>query len=221
MEFRLLGSLEASSVATRADLGAPKQRALLAVLLLHVGELVSTERLIELLWGDHPPRTAAHSIQIYVSELRKALEPLAGRAVIVTRAPGYTLQRSPETIDAHRFEKMVRDGTGRLASDPREGARLLRGALALWRGPALADFTFEEFAKPYIRRLNDLHIDAIGPRDCGARDRPPAVSRVDARGRPSGGSAARAMRRAADAGAVSVGSPCARPCARSDRSATC
>jgi DNA-binding SARP family transcriptional activator len=78
MLFRLLGALEAGAGGTTVELGAPKQRALLAILLLHVGEIVPVDRLIDLLWGDDPPRTAAHSIQIYVPELRKAPEPVAG-----------------------------------------------------------------------------------------------------------------------------------------------
>ena len=83
-----------------ADLGPPKQRAVLAILLMHAGEIVSTERLIDLLWGERPPRTAAHSVQIYISELRRALEPLGDGRVIVTRHPGYPLQVPPNSIDA-------------------------------------------------------------------------------------------------------------------------
>ena len=80
MEYRLLGSLEVRSDGRVVELGPPKQRVLLAVLLVHAGEAVSNERLIELVWGYDPPRTAAHSVQIYVSGLRRALEPLgAGR----------------------------------------------------------------------------------------------------------------------------------------------
>ena len=94
--FRVLGSMEAGSGAAVAALGPPKQRALLAILLLHLGEIVPTDRLIDLLWGDHPPRTADHSVQIYVSELRKALEAVGGASLIVTRQPGYQLQASPE-----------------------------------------------------------------------------------------------------------------------------
>src|SRR5262245_29997794 len=162
MQFRILGSLEAVADGVSVDLGAPKQRSLLAILLMHVGEIVPTDRLIDLLWGDDPPRTAAHSVQIYVSELRKALEPLAGERLIATRPPGYQLDTPPETIDAHEFEALVRAGRSRLeAGDREEGAALLRSAHALWRGPALSDFAYEEFAQPYIRRFHDLHLDAI------------------------------------------------------------
>lgn len=163
VEFRLLGALEVSANGAIADLGPPKQRALLAILLLHAGEIVPIDRLIDLLWGESAPRTAAHSVQIYVSDLRKALEQLGGgRQVLATRAPGYQLETDPETIDARRFERLVEDGTRQLREgDPDGGAEALRNALRLWRGPALSDFAYEEFAQPYIRRFHDLHLDAI------------------------------------------------------------
>jgi len=162
MEFRVLGALEVGPSGAAIELGPPKQRALLAILLLHVGEIVPVDRLIDLLWGDDPPRTADHSIQIYVSELRKGLEPLVGRRLIVRRPPGYQLDAQGDEVDAIRFEALVRDGSSDLARGQRgAGAKKLRAALDLWRGPALSDFAYEEFAQPYIRRLNDLHLDAI------------------------------------------------------------
>ena len=162
IDFRLLGALEVSANGNAADLGPPKQRALLAILLLHAGEIVPIDRLIDLLWGESAPRTAAHSIQIYVSDLRKALESLGGRQVLATRPPGYQLDTDPETIDARRFERLVHEGTRELREgDLAGGAELLREALRLWHGPALSDFAYEEFAQPYIRRFHDLHLDAI------------------------------------------------------------
>jgi basic membrane lipoprotein Med (substrate-binding protein (PBP1-ABC) superfamily)/DNA-binding SARP family transcriptional activator len=163
LDFRLLGALEVSANGAVADLGPPKQRALLAILLLHAGEIVPIDRLIDLLWGEQPPRTAAHSIQIYVSDLRRALESLGGaRQVLATRAPGYQFDTDPETIDARRFERLVEEGTRQLRDgDPDGGAKALRNALRMWRGPALSDFAYEEFAQPYIRRFHDLHLDAI------------------------------------------------------------
>ena len=160
--FRILGSMEAGSGAAVAALGPPKQRALLAILLIHLGEIIPIDRLIDLLWGDHPPRTAEHSVQIYISELRKALEPFGGDSLIVTRQPGYQLQATPGSVDAHEFEQLVREGTARIAAGDRvAGVAALRSALRLWRGPALSDFAYEEFAQAYIRRLNDLHLDVI------------------------------------------------------------
>src|SRR5207248_2992759 len=97
--------------------------ALLADLALRPGEVVSTDRLVDDLWGADAPETAGHAVEVYVSQLRKAL----GRDVIATRAPGYALQLPPEAVDLHRFAA--------LAGEARFGE-----ALALWRGPALADF---------------------------------------------------------------------------------
>ena len=162
MEFRVLGALEAGASGVVADLGPPKQRALLAILLLHAGEIVSIERLTDLLWGDAPPRTAEHSIRIYVSELRKALEPMAGRRLIHTRPPGYQLEVTTDEVDARRFEQLVAEGMGSIESGDRQAAiAALRSALDLWRGPALSDFTYEEFAQPYVQRFHDLHLDAV------------------------------------------------------------
>ena len=163
MSFRILGALEAEGpTGSVVPLGPPKQRALLAVLLLHVGELLPTEQLIDLLWGDRAPRTAAHSIQIYVSDLRRVLDPILGRDAILTRPPGYQLNVPTDEVDARRFERLATEGARALSNgDHAAGIALLSEALTLWRGPALSDFTYEEFAQPYIRRFNDLHLDAI------------------------------------------------------------
>ena len=161
MDLRILGSLEVAGLDGVAALGPPKQRALLAVLALHVGEIVSVDRLIDALWPSDPPRTAAHSIQIYVSDLRKALTRVGGDP-IVTRAPGYVLQAPPDSVDAGRFERLANDGVRLLqAGDHSGGTAQLRTSLALWRGPALSDFALEEFAQPYIRQLTDRHVDAV------------------------------------------------------------
>ncbi|HEX6208687.1 MAG TPA: BTAD domain-containing putative transcriptional regulator [Actinomycetota bacterium] len=162
MDFRILGSFEVASNGEVADLGPPKQRTLLAVLLLHANNLVPTDQLIELVWGDRPPRTAAHSIQIYVSELRKALEPMAGPPLILTRPPGYVLKTDPDSIDARRFEGLVAAGAHELdAGDHPRARATLREALGLWRGRPLSDFAYEEFAQPEIRRLESLRLDAL------------------------------------------------------------
>ena len=162
MDFRILGALEVSADGAVAELGPPKQRALFAILLLHAGEIVPIDRLIDLLWGENPPRTAGHSIQIYISDLRKAIESLDGRRILATRPPGYQLDADPASIDGRQFERLVEEGTRRLRSGDREGGvQDIRAALRLWQGPALSDFTYEEFAQPYIRRFHDLHLDAI------------------------------------------------------------
>ncbi|HKZ24691.1 MAG TPA: BTAD domain-containing putative transcriptional regulator, partial [Acidimicrobiia bacterium] len=148
MHYRMLGFLEAETGDGPVDLGPPKQRTLLAVLLTHPNQLVSTGRLIELLWGDEPPRTASHSVQVYVSALRKSLAD--GEKVIETRAPGYLLRVDPSDIDAGRFTQLVEEGGDRI-----------RLALDLWQGSPLADFTYEQWAQPHIRRLESLHARAV------------------------------------------------------------
>ena len=160
--YRLLGPLEARCDGEVVDLGPRKQRAVLAVLLLHVGEIVSSERLIELVWGEAPPRTAAHSIQIYVSGLRRAIEPEGSQPSIVTKHPGYALDADPDSIDDHRFQRLAAEGRDELrAGDAVGAAALLREALALWDGAPLCEFAYEEFAQEPIRALHALRIDAL------------------------------------------------------------
>jgi DNA-binding SARP family transcriptional activator len=154
-EFRILGPLEvAAADGEPLHLGGQKQRALLAVLLLHANEVVSTDFLIDALWGDHPPRTATTSLQNSISALRKLL----GADLLVTRAPGYRLVVDPETIDLVRFERLVASARG---SEPEERSALLREALALWRGEPLAEVAFEPFAVAEARRLDELRLAAL------------------------------------------------------------
>ena len=130
MEFRLLGPLEVVDDERSLPLGGPKQRSLLAVLLLHAGRVVSTERLIDELWGESPPATVAKSIQVYVSRLRKQL----GEDRLLTRAPGYVLHVEPSELDLARFERLVAEARG---ADPERAARAAaRGARPLARATA-------------------------------------------------------------------------------------
>ena len=152
LDVRLLGPIEAERDGVPATLGGPKPRALLAVLALEPGRVVSVDRLVEALWPGDPPETAAHAVQVYVSQLRKALGP-----VIATRAPGYELELAPERVDVHRFSRLTQDGRAALeGGDPAAAEGALREALALWRGPALADFLYEPFAQTEIARLEEL-----------------------------------------------------------------
>ena len=153
LELRLLGPLEGSKGGDVLALGGQKPRALLAVLALEPGRVVSVDRLVEALWPGDPPETAAHAIQVYISQLRKAL----GAAALVTRPPGYVLELEPERVDIHRFARLAQEGRAALdAGDPAAGEGALRDALALWQGPALADFLYEPFAQTEIARLEDL-----------------------------------------------------------------
>jgi YVTN family beta-propeller protein len=142
-------------------LGSPQQRALLAVLLVHRGEPVSTDRLIDALWGEQAPASAVKIVQGYVSSLRKVLD----EGLLVTDGHGYVLQARAGQTDADRFESLVAEG--RRASqegDARAAAARLREALELWRGPPLADFAYESFAQPEIARLEELRLVALEER---------------------------------------------------------
>jgi DNA-binding SARP family transcriptional activator len=157
-EFRILGPLEAVDEGRRLAIGSAKQRALLAILVLHANEVVSTDRLIDGIWGAQPPQTAPKIVQVYVSQLRKAL----GQDRLVTRAPGYLLRVEPDELDAERYEHELEAGRAALAAgDPRTAAATLRGALAIWRGPPLADFTFEPFAEGATQRLEERRLAGV------------------------------------------------------------
>jgi predicted ATPase/DNA-binding SARP family transcriptional activator len=156
VEYRILGPLEVEGNNGPLRLGERKQRALLALLLLNANRVVSRERLIDLLWDERPPASAVTKLQGHVSGLRKVLPASA----LVTRAPGYLLEVEPEAIDMHRFERLVRDAG---QTDPGRAAELLRGALALWRGPPLAEFA-ESFARVESRRLDDARLAALEAR---------------------------------------------------------
>lgn len=154
MEFRILGPLEVLDDGRTVDVGAAKQRALLAVLLLEANRVVSSDRLSAALWGETAPETAQKALQVYVSQLRKAL----GKDRIRTRAPGYELRVEPGELDLDRFEQLVAD-------------RRLDDALALWRGTPLADFTYEPFAQAEIARLEELRLACAEQRIEGALER--------------------------------------------------
>ena len=150
------------------SLGGAKQRAVLALLLLGANEVVSTDRLIDELWGDSPPESAANMLQGYVSHLRKLLEPGRGRGeheVLVSRAPGYVLHVRCNQLDAACFERLATEGRRLLANREADAAaERLRAALALWRGGALDDLAYEAFARADIDRLEELRLQTLGDR---------------------------------------------------------
>ena len=161
LEFRILGPFEVSERGRPLDVGAGKQRALLALLLLREGEAVSSDRLIDALWGERPPASALNSIHVYVSQLRKAL----GNGHLETRGHGYLLSLEPERVDLARFESLLGKGRDLLSAGDAEGAaQALRAALALWRGPPLSDFASEPFAQGEISRLEELRLSAVEER---------------------------------------------------------
>jgi DNA-binding SARP family transcriptional activator len=161
MEFRILGPLEVLEGDRRLALGGSRQRALLAVLLLHANETLSTDALLDELWSQRPPATAAKTVQVHVSRLRKALAVDGRTGPIVTRDHGYRLEANPEQIDARRFERLVAEARGDLdAGEPRRAAATLEEARALWHGPPLADLAYEPFAQSETARLADLRVAA-------------------------------------------------------------
>ena len=166
LEFGVLGPLEARAEGRPLALGGGKQRAVLALLLLQANQVVSADRLVDALWGEEPPPTASTALQGLVSQLRKALEPArepgALARVLVTQPPGYLVRIAPAQLDLHRFERLVEEGSRSLAGGrASEAAKLLREALGLWRGPALADFAYEAFAQTTIARLEELRLAAV------------------------------------------------------------
>ncbi|MFF0723670.1 BTAD domain-containing putative transcriptional regulator [Streptomyces sp. NPDC004134] len=165
MRFGVLGE-----TAVWTDAGRPvrvpelKVRALLASLLAQAGQPVATSRLIDDLWGDEPPGNPARSLQAKVSQLRGVLEAAeaGGRELVATRAPGYQLVLAPDALDARRFAALT--ARARTASDPAGRIALLNEALALWRGPAFADFADEPFAQAAVARLADERLAAVEAR---------------------------------------------------------
>ena len=158
MEFRILGPLEVWHEGRPVQIGGAKERALLAFLLLHAGEPVSVDRLIDELWGDSPPATARKSVQVRVAGLRRVVRG----DVLLTRGDAYVVRLKRNQLDLHRFEQLLSDGDHALAAgDPSAAVATLHEALALWRGPALADFAYESFAQAAIARLEELRVHAL------------------------------------------------------------
>ncbi len=168
MEIRVLGPLEVALDGGTVALPGRKVRVLLAALVVHRGEVVSTDRLYDVLWGPQPPASAVNTLQTYVAQLRKALEPerRAGEPsqLLVTREPGYLLALDADDVDATRFERLCRAGHAALRDAPADAATTLRSALSLWRGEPFADVTYEPFAQAEIVRLTELRLTALEDR---------------------------------------------------------
>ena len=154
MEFRLLGALEVRDGDKQIVIAAPKQRALLALLLLHHDERVSVDRIADALWGEAVPATSTKAVQVYIAQLRKAL----GDGVVLTDASGYRVVLNGHSLDVVRFERLLNDGTRLLEEgDPEAARRALEEALALWQGPALPDLPDEDEG----RRLEEERLLAL------------------------------------------------------------
>ena len=160
MEFRILGSLQVLDGDVEVSLGSAKERALLAVLLLRAGAVVSRARLLDALWGESPPPTAAKALNVHVSQLRKTLAR-DGDDPIATRPPGYVIEVEPAQLDATRFEQLIAEARERAAAgDARAAGRLLHEALALWRGPVLDGIELESEERHELGRLEELRLAA-------------------------------------------------------------
>ena len=160
-EFRVLGPLEVERDGAPIDVGAPKERALLLFLLLSADTVVSTDRIVDALWGDAPPASSAKLVQHYVAQLRSKL----GRGAIATVQPGYRAEIATGSLDSARFEQLLREGReARLSGNPRLAVAILGRALALWRGPALIDVSYADFAVVEAGRLDELWLDCVEER---------------------------------------------------------
>jgi DNA-binding SARP family transcriptional activator len=166
LNVRLLGTVEAERGGATLALGGAKQRIVLAVLALQVGRVVSSDRLVDAVWGETPSENASATLQVYVSNLRRALAgPDQKTPVIVGRRPGYVLDLAPENVDAHAFERLaVQARLQHRAGDLAAAAATMREALALWRGRPLADLSSEPFASGDIARLDEARVAAIEER---------------------------------------------------------
>jgi DNA-binding SARP family transcriptional activator len=170
MNIDILGPIEVTGRDGRpVRLPTGRERSLFALLLLHRGSVVSTDVIVETLWGARPPDTAAKAVHGYISHLRRVLEPDReqgdGTGILITRPPGYALLERDLSVDATRFEQLAGDGRRALEDgSPAEALPTLDEALALWRGPVLAEFAFEDFAREEIRRLEQLRLAAVEDR---------------------------------------------------------
>ena len=166
MEFRALGPISVTRNDEVVDLGSPRQKAVLALLLVHHGEVLSSDRMLEELWGDESDGKL-NALRVYVSRLRSALDPdreRGERSVLETVGSGYRLNVDPGEFDVETFERRAAEGRSLLSSDPAAAAVELRAALDLWRGAAFEDYADDEFAHFESLRLGDARIDAIEDR---------------------------------------------------------
>ncbi|HEX2053142.1 MAG TPA: BTAD domain-containing putative transcriptional regulator [Actinomycetota bacterium] len=165
IQFRLLGPFELLRDGDPVDLGPHRQRAVLAALTIHANRVVSLDRLIDELWGEEAPAQAIGTLQAYVSNLRRVLEPdrspREAPKILITQSPGYVLRIPPDSLDVSRFQALAAEGRRLLESrDPGAARDRLDEALSLWRGAALADFAFEPFAHAEAARLEEMRLVA-------------------------------------------------------------
>jgi YVTN family beta-propeller protein len=165
IEFRILGPLELSADGRVLPVGSPKQRALLALLLVHANETVSRDRLIEELWGEAAPASVESAVHSYLSRIRRLLDTAGANGVLVRQPHGYMLRVEPDQLDATRFQALANEGSEALAAgDVEHAAERFRQALGLWRGEALADVQSDGFATAAQARLEEQRLSTLEQR---------------------------------------------------------
>ena len=166
-QFGILGPLEVTVDGDSIDLGPPRQRALLALFLTRANRVIATDRILEMHWGDESSGKE-NALWVYISRLRTMLEPDRTRrgesSFLLTEGNGYVLRVEPSCIDAVVFEQEVAEGRDLMATDPQSASEILARALDRWRGDALEEFTYEEFARSEIVRLEELRVGAVEDR---------------------------------------------------------
>jgi DNA-binding SARP family transcriptional activator len=196
-ELRVLGPVEAVGPGGRAELRGSRQRAILGALALHAGTVLSVERLIDLVWGEAPPRTAIKTVHSYVVRIRQALGACGFAPVLITGAGGYAIEVPPEVVDARLFERRVNAARLDIAvGNVERAATVLRSALALWRGDAFADTVLAGWGAREVDRLHELRLSALedlwdaelrmGNHDAAVRELPRLLAAHPARERLAG-----------------------------------
>ena len=161
VEFEILGGLRVLAGGEALGLGGGRQRAVLALLLIHVPEPVLRDRLVDALWGERPPASAEHAVQVYVSEIRKIFRAGGAETTVRGSAAGYALEIDPERVDARRFERLIGEAQSLLAVDPQAARALYEQALGLWRGQPLGELSRFDFAAREAERLAELRAVAV------------------------------------------------------------
>ena len=161
VQFHALGAITIIDDGDEVSIGGPRQRRLVAMLLIHRNSVVSVDRLTDAVFAGEPTPGASTTLRSYVARMRKAVERVGSAATVVTQAPGYMLQLPDESFDVARFEGLLVEGGSRLARDDASGASsVFREGLALWRGEAYAEFADEDWARPEAQRLGELRVVA-------------------------------------------------------------
>ena len=163
MQYRILGPLEVVVDGRSLDVGPRKQRSLFALLLIHHNRIVSTDRILDALWGEDS-LGKENALWVYISRLRSILAEVTADEILVTKDHGYSLEIESNQLDSHEFEQLTTAGLATLDADPVEAAQILRRALELWRGTPLEDFAYDEFARSEISRLGTLRQTCLDAR---------------------------------------------------------